>query len=123
MKCMRIVGAGVMAALLSVSAWAADATGKWVAEVAGRDGEKRTQTFNLKASGDKLTGTVSGMGGDVEISDGKVNGDNVSFKVVREFNGNTMTMEYSGQVSGEEMKLKMKTPRGEREMTAKKATS
>lgn len=123
MRLIQKIGGVLLVGLLAVSAWAADVTGKWTAEVPGRDGEKRTQTYNLKADGGKLTGTVSGMmGQDAEISDGKVDGDNISFKVVREFNGNTMTMEYSGKVSGDSLDLTMKTPRGERKVTAKRAS-
>src|SRR4051794_9152093 len=41
------------AALLAQSIFAADVTGKWVAEVEGRNGEKRTTTFDLKSDGSK----------------------------------------------------------------------
>ena len=61
-----------------------------------------------------LTGSVPGFGrggGDPpppsEITDGKVDGNNVSFTVKREFNGNTMVTKYEGTVSGDEMKLKI----------------
>ena len=50
-------------ALFATTLFGADINGKWTAESEGRDGQKRTTTFNLKSEGDKLTGTVSGMGG------------------------------------------------------------
>jgi hypothetical protein len=107
---------------LALGAAAADVTGKWTAQVQGRNGQTREQTFNLKADGDKLTGTVSGRQGDVAISDGKVSGDNVSFTVKMESNGNTVEQKYTGTVSGDEMKLKREGGRGAaREMTAKRA--
>lgn len=107
---------------LALGAAAADITGKWTAQVQGRNGQTREQTFNLKADGDKLTGTVSGRQGDVAISDGKVSGDNVSFTVKMEFNGNTVEQKYTGTVSGDEMKLKREGGRGgAQEMTAKRA--
>ena len=117
------------------AAMAADATGKWVAEIPGRNGgPARQQTFNLKADGSKLTGTVSGGMGrqgaapaDTEISNGKVEGDKISFEVKREFNGNTMVTKYSGTISGDELKMKSttETQNGpmEREITAKKSTT
>ena len=86
-------------------AWAADVTGKWTAQVPGRGGQTRETTFNLKAEGDKLTGTVSGMQGDNPISDGKVSGDEVSFKVKVSFNGNDFAMVYKGKVAGDEIKF------------------
>jgi autotransporter translocation and assembly factor TamB len=84
-----------------VALWAADATGKWTAEMQGRNGNTMTVNMNLKADGAKLTGTVSGRNGDTEISDGKIDGDNVSFTVVREFNGNQIKQNYKGKLDGD----------------------
>src|SRR5262245_66436851 len=70
-----------MAILLATTAAAADAGGKWVGQMPTRGGETRETTFNLKASGGKLTGTMTGPQGDVEITDGKISGDDISFKV------------------------------------------
>src|ERR1035441_1839863 len=111
---MLVVAFGLMAA---------DVTGKWVAEQPGRNGgPPRQMTFDLKADGSTLTGTVSGgMGGGRrggggggggapqarEISDGKVDGNNISFTVKMEFNGNTMVSKYEGTLSGDELKLKV----------------
>ena len=113
----------VALALFTTGAFAADITGKWTAETKGRDGETRTQTFDLKQDGSKLTGTVSSPMGDSQISDGKVDGDNVSFVVKMERNGNEMKMPYTGKVSGNEIQFKVESPRGTREMTAKKSTT
>lgn len=112
----------LMTCLLAVAAFAADVSGKWTAEMQGRDGQTMTTTFNLKADGGTLTGTVTGMRGDTDISNGKVDGDNVSFDVVREFNGNKMTIHYSGTMSGDTLNLKVETPRGTRDVTAKRAS-
>lgn len=89
---------------LITAAWAADVSGKWTAEIPGRQGTQTT-TITLKADGAKLTGTVSGRQGDTEISEGKVSGDDISFVVVREFNGNTIKMSYKGKVAGDEIKF------------------
>lgn len=103
---------------------AADVSGKWVAQAPGRDGQTREVTFNLKADGDKLTGTVSSPMGDREISDGKVNGDEVSFSVAMEFNGQAVKVLYKGKVAGDEMKLTRQREGSERtqEFTAKRAS-
>jgi hypothetical protein len=108
--------------VFALSALAADVTGKWVAQVPGRDGQTREMVFNLKSAGDAVTGTQSGFrGGDVPISEGKSTGDDISFKVNMEFGGNTMTWTYTGKVSGSEMKLKREGGRGGPiEITAKK---
>ncbi len=110
-------------ALFTTGAFAADITGKWTAETKGRDGETRTQTFDLKQDGEKLTGTVSSPMGESQISDGKVDGDTVSFVVKMERNGNEMKMPYTGKVSGNEIQFKVESPRGTREMTARKSTT
>jgi hypothetical protein len=74
--------------------------------------------------GDKLTGTVTmGQMGEGAISEGKADGDNVSFAVVREFNGNQLRINYKGKVSGDEMKISGEVVGMDRtfEMTAKRA--
>lgn len=95
-----------MTAALAVAAFAADPTGVWKAEYTSPDGNQRTSTFHLKAEGDKLTGKVVGATGEVPIKDGVVKGDDVSFSVVRNFNGNDVTIKYSGKVSADEIKMK-----------------
>jgi hypothetical protein len=85
--------------------WAADVTGKWTAQVPGRGGQTRETTFNFKVDGEKLTGTISGMQGDIPISDGKIKGDDISFIVTMSFGGNDVKMTYKGKVSGEEIKF------------------
>ena len=105
-------------------AFAGDITGKWVAQVPGREGQTRETTFNFKAEGAKLTGTVSGMQGDNPISDGKIAGDDISFTVVANFGGNEVKMLYKGKVAGEEIKLTRTREGSDRppaEFTAKRA--
>jgi hypothetical protein len=91
-------------ALLTV-AWAADVDGKWTAQVPGRQGNTQEVTFTFKAEGDKLTGTMSGRQGDTAISDGKITGNDLSFNVVREFNGNSVKLAYKGVLAGDEIKF------------------
>jgi len=126
---MKVVRWIVAAGLATFSLLAADVTGKWTAEMQGQNGNTRTVTMNLKADGSKLTGTVSGgRGGEAEISDGKVDGNDVSFSVVREFNGNKMTSNYKGKVDGDVIHFNMKMEGGpmgnmpERQFDAKKAS-
>ena len=107
-------------ALAATSLFAADVTGKWVGTMQTPNGD-REMVMNLKADGDKLTGKVSGMRGDTDITDGKVSGDNVSWVVVRNFNGNEMRQEYKGKVTGAEMKLSISFGERTMEVTAKKA--
>lgn len=111
-------------ALSSITALAADIDGKWTAEIEGRNGTM-TQTFTFKTDGSTLTGTVSGRMGETQISDGKVDGDTISFSVTREFNGNSMKMNYTGKVSGDsiQFKMNMEGRNRAREFTAKRSTT
>src|SRR5215467_6017093 len=105
-------------------AWAADVNGKWVAQVPGRGGQTRETTFNFKADGSKLTGTVSGMQGDNQISDGKISGDDISFTVALSMGGNDVKLLYKGKVSGDEIKFTRTRDGGTQppqEFTAKRA--
>lgn len=84
---------------ISGAARAADVDGQWTAQVEGRRGTV-TQTLILKASGSDLTGSFDGgRGGAVDISGGAIDGNKVSFKVIREFNGNQFTQQYKGTLS------------------------
>jgi len=112
----------------------ADPTGTWTWSMQGRQGgTPRVSTLKLKADGEKLTGTLSTPAGrqggearETAIKDGKVKGDEISFSVTREFNGNTMTSKYNGKVSGDAIKGKMEFERnGEtqsRDWEAKRVT-
>jgi hypothetical protein len=95
-----------------------DPTGTYIWTQAGRNGgPDRTNTLVLKLDGDKLTGKLSapGRGGapaaDVSITDGKLAGAAVSFSVVREFNGNSMTNQYSGTLTDGVIKGKIEMER------------
>jgi hypothetical protein len=91
-------------AVLSLVAFAADAvTGTWKGSIETPGGTFEN-TFVLKADGDKLTGTVQGgPGGEMKIEEGKVDGSNVSFAVNMEFG----KLNYTGAVSGDDLKLKV----------------
>ena len=125
---LSMLATAAIVAVASVSIYAADVTGKWTAQVPGRDGQMREQTFTLKADGETLTGTVSGMpgGSDAEIKDGTVQGDDITFNIVRSFNGNEVKLLYKGKVSGGEIKFTQTRDGGDmppREFTAKRVTS
>lgn len=104
-------------------AWAADVNGKWVAQVPGRGGQTRETTFTFKAEGEKLTGTVSGMQGETEISDGTIKGDDISFTQTFQMQGNSIKLIYKGKVSGDEIKFTRQREGGNQppaEFTAKR---
>jgi hypothetical protein len=127
----KLLTATLLFALTSAAALAADFNGKWTAEVPSRNGGTTTNTFTLQVDGAKLTGSLTSQMGDVEITNGKVDGDNITFDVVRTFNDNTFTLSYAGKADGEDSIKFTRTFKGNmpgggdapppQEFTAKKA--
>jgi len=114
----------VLCLFFAVAAIAADVSGKWVAQVPGRDGQTREVTFDFKVDGSKLTGTMSTRMGEVPIQDGVVKGDEISFVVVLSFGGNEVRMEYNGKVQGDEIHFTRKVAdREPQEFVARRAGS
>lgn len=110
-----IVGCAATVLLLAKTSLAADASGTWTWTTPGRNGgPERVSTLTLKAEDSKLTGKISVPGRDgqaleTDISDGKVDGDNVSFNLVRSYNGNSSTNKYSGSVSADKISGKIES--------------
>jgi hypothetical protein len=117
---VKIAACAIVALGLVSTARAADGdkkanpNGTWTWTTPGRDGgEARKTTLTLKAEGEKLTGKISAPGRQgaeprsTEISDGKIKGDDISFTVVREFQGNKMTQKFTGKVAGDTITGKM----------------
>jgi hypothetical protein len=105
----------ILLALFAVCALAADVTGTWKGSIETPNGAREV-TLHLKADGDKLTGTMSGRQGDVEIQDGKIDGDNISFVFAR----GDFKMQYKGKVSGDQIKFDITMGDRTFQMTAKK---
>jgi hypothetical protein len=105
MRSTRVLGLAVLLSLLATLAWAADVTGTWKAQIPGRDGTPSETTFTFKVAGATLTGTVTTPRGESAISDGKIDGDNISFVVIRKFQDKEMKMTYKGAVAGNEIKF------------------
>jgi hypothetical protein len=125
MNALRFSSLFVLTLVLAAAASAADVTGKWVAQVPARDGGTREAIFNLKAADGQITGTVSSPRGEQQISEGKIDGDAISFTVVVEFNGNQMKFLYKGKVAGDEIKFTREREGGQegaREFTAKRSS-
>ena len=101
---------GLILGLVGASAQAADATGTWKWSVE-RNGQTMEWTLKLKQEGTKLSGTMSGRQNETAIEDAKVEGDEISFKVVREFNGNKMIQKYKGKVGSDSIKGKVEIER------------
>jgi len=114
---VKLVACAVLALGAAVQSQAADSkadpTGTWTWTTPGRNGgPDRKSTLKLKLDGDKVTGTVTspgrqgGQAQDTAIEDGKLKGEELSFSVTREVNGNKFTAKYSGKLAGDTIKGK-----------------
>ena len=91
--------------LFALTALAADISGNWKATAEGPNGAME-RTFALKQEGAKLTGeTVSTFTGKSTITDGKVEGDTVSFTITAKLGDQEVKLNYKGKIAGNEIKF------------------
>jgi hypothetical protein len=112
---------GMLTATLS----AADVGGKWMGDVSTPDGSAISLTLTFKVDGDKLTGTVTGPTGDLEITEGKTTGDTLSFVLSVDAGGQQLVFKVSGKLTADDQ-LAIKMDGGAElnlEFTAKRQTA
>jgi len=104
-KFLRILALVVVVVFAATPMFGADVTGKWTGEASTPNGSFQL-SFSLKQEGTKLTGTLTGPQGDpIDITNGVVDGDKVSFDV--SFNG--ITIHHAGTVQGDVIKVTSKS--------------
>jgi len=96
---LAMLAPGLVAPLLG-----ADITGTWTASFDTQVGVQN-YTYTFKVDGNKLTGTAKSDNGTVQITDGTVNGDDVSFVENLDFQGMSLRIVYKGKVAGDEIKF------------------
>ena len=96
----RIVTLVMVLAVLVVSAFAGDVSGKWKYSFTMQNGETRESSMTLKADGGKLTGKQAADGNEGDIQDGTVNGNDVAWKASIT-NPMPLTLAFSGKVDGD----------------------
>jgi hypothetical protein len=101
----------LMIALLLVivtgaAAFAADVTGTWTASFDTQVGVQK-YTYTFKVDGNKLTGKAKSelANAETEITDGAVNGDDISFVENLNFQDMPLKIVYKGKISGDEIKF------------------
>ena len=104
---LAVAGFGAASAL-----HAAELDGKWKAVFDTQVG-KQSYVYDLKVDGGKVTGKATGdINGEnkrtVDIRDGKVSGDTVTFTESFGFQGNDISITYSGKLAGDEIKFTRK---------------
>src|SRR5438093_6974516 len=82
--------------------------GTWKATFTTQNGQSIESTLKLKQDGDKLSGVVTGRNGnETPLEDIALAGDQVSFKLTRERNGEKVTTKVVAKVTGDELKGKL----------------
>jgi opacity protein-like surface antigen len=109
MRARHFLLAALLVAVTAAATFAADVTGTWTAEFDTQIGVQK-YVFVFKADGEKLTGTADAerMGqkqAQVPLEAGSVNGDQISFIEKLSFDGNALTVTYTGTVAGDEIKF------------------
>jgi hypothetical protein len=100
----RIALALLVVTLGAATTLAADITGKWKGTVETPRGAQEL-SFDFHADGAKLTGTVTSPRGTSDITEGKIDGNTITFQQKISFNGNDFTIDYSGKVDGDTIKF------------------
>jgi hypothetical protein len=111
MRKLTLTLCAILLVLSAGSALAADVTGTWTGQ-GGPDGGM-TITFHFKQDGAKLTGTVDAPQGEpLQIADGKVDGNKISFTLKIEFGSDSMKITHDGTIEGDEINLNTKMEGG-----------
>jgi hypothetical protein len=85
---------------------AADVSGTWTASFDTQVG-KQTYTYMLKVEGAALSGTAkSNLIGDSTLTDGKVDGNKISFVEKGTYQGMPLQFNYTGEIAGDEIHFK-----------------
>jgi len=111
-----------LCAMLLAPLRAADISGKWTASFDTQIG-KQNYTYDFKVAGTALTGRAKSDNGDVEIKEGKVTGDTVTFVENLNFQGMELKITYTGKiVSADEIRFTRDVAGiANEELTAKRA--
>lgn len=108
----------VMTIGLSASAFAADVTGKWVGNVETPNGPIEL-TYEFKAEGETLTGTVGSAMGSLPLAKGKIAGAVLTYEITLEGTG-VITHEAKVNDAGTEIAVKASGDFGTSEYVVKK---
>jgi hypothetical protein len=106
--------------VLAISAFGEDVVGKWKASGQGPNGGDGFELeFVFKKTGEKISGTAAGPMGEMPIIDVQVDGSKISFTV----DGGEMKILHKGEISGNEMKLKVEIGDRSMDLNAKRSGS
>jgi hypothetical protein len=103
----RAISLAVLTLAFLAAAWGAGASGKWTATFNTQVGEQK-YTWDLTADGSKLTGKYTSSNGNGEITEGKIQGDDLSWVEMLKFQDMDLRIEYKAKLSGDELRITRK---------------
>ncbi len=120
-KMSTLVAGAFLVLGVAAPAWAqdVDVSGKWQLTSEGPRGTQ-TSTITFQQEGTALSGRIETRMGWLPFEGGSVEGNTITFKIVRSMGERSMEMTYSGTVEGDTITGTMSTPRGETPWTAKR---
>src|SRR2546421_1026377 len=99
MGCMRTITAILLLSGLALAlAAGVEVNGQWAAATGG-------VVLGLRSDGGRLTGWLSQPNGKLEITNGSVQGNGISFEMAVKIWGQALTLVYSGQLEGDELTM------------------
>jgi hypothetical protein len=93
---------------LCALAWAlsaGDLSGIWSGQLEDRNGDSQDLSFRFAQTGDTITGKMYGDNESTPIADGKIVGNQITFTVTNELNGQISKFVYTGTINGTEIEL------------------
>ena len=99
------------------AATASPVAGTWELTSQSQQGGTRTNTLKIK---NDMTATYTSRDTESPVTDLKVEGNQISFKITRTFNDQQVTMEFKGTAEGKTLKGEFVSARGSRPVTGKK---
>jgi hypothetical protein len=101
----RILGTSLvmLIAALSAAAQSSSVAGSWDVTIDSPQGQ-RTVVMVIKKDGEKLTGAMKSPQGERPLDSVAVKGDEITFVITREIQGQAMVMTYKGKVANDSMK-------------------
>lgn len=120
---MKKLFSSIVLTLITTALFAGTVDGRWSFEskAAGkgkRAGQTVTTFLDLKTNGETLTGHLSSNAGKrartIDVADGKVQGDNISFTTTQKGKNGERKMMWSGVLDGDQLKLTRKREGGKR---------
>ncbi len=85
-------------------AYAATIDGTWTATFDTPIGEQH-YTYTFKVDGEKLTGTAKNDRGETPIEEGVIKGNDINFTENLDFQGQKLSIKYTGKLNGDEIKF------------------